>query len=69
MSEDRIKRLTDIGMNWNLDNWEFRFNLAKQYYEEHGNVNIFQKEVIQGVWLGKWIVFQSELNYYSWKGN
>lgn len=69
MSEDRIKRLTDIGMNWNLDNWEFRFNLAKQYYEEHGNVNISQKEVIQGVWLGKWIVFQSKLNYYSWKGN
>ena len=60
ISEDRIKRLTDIGMNWNRDNWERRFNLVKQYYEEHGNINISQKEVIQGVWLGKWIVSQKK---------
>lgn len=60
ISEDRIKRLTDVGMNWNPDDWESRFNLAKQYYEEHGNINISQKEVIQGVWLGKWIVSQKK---------
>ena len=60
ISENRTKRLTDIGMNWNPDNWEFRFNLVKQYYEEHGNINISQKEVIQGVWLGKWIVSQKK---------
>ena len=60
ISKDRIKRLTDIGMNWNPDNWESRFNLVKQYYEEHGNINISQKEVIQGVWLGKWIVSQKK---------
>ena len=60
MSEHRIKRLTDIGMNWNPDNWESRFNLVKQYYEEHGNINISQKEVIQGVWIGKWIVSQKK---------
>lgn len=60
ISDDRIKRLTDIGMNWNLDNWESRFKLVKQYYEEHGNINISQKEVIQGVWLGKWIVSQKK---------
>ena len=60
ISEDRIKRLRDIGMNWNPDNWESRFSLVKQYYEEHGNINISQKEVIQGVWLGKWIVSQKK---------
>ena len=60
MSEHCIKRLTDIGMNWNPDNWESRFNLVKQYYEEHGNINISQKEVIQGVWIGKWIVSQKK---------
>lgn len=60
ISENRIKRLTDIGMNWNPDNWESRFNLVKQYYEEHGNINISQKEVIQGIWLGKWIVSQKK---------
>jgi len=58
--DDRIKRLTDIGMKWSLDNWKSRFNLVKQYYEEHGNINISQKEVIQGVWLGKWIVSQKK---------
>lgn len=60
ISENRIKRLTDLGMNWNPDNWESRFNLVKQYYKEHGNINISQKEVIQGVWLGKWIVSQKK---------
>ena len=60
ISENRIKRLTDVGMKWNLDNWESRFNLVKQYYEEHGNINISQKEVIQGVWIGKWIVSQKK---------
>ena len=60
ISEDRIKRLTDIGMNWYPDDWKSRFNLVKQYYEEHGNINISQKEVIQGVWLGKWIVSQKK---------
>ena len=60
ISDDRIKRLTDVGMNWNPDNWESRFDLVKQYYEEHGNVNISQKEVIQGIWLGKWIVSQKK---------
>ena len=60
ISENRIKRLTEIGMNWNPDNWESRFELVQQYYEEHGNINISQKEVIQGVWLGKWIVSQKK---------
>ena len=60
ISEDRFKRLTDVGMNWNPDNWESRFNLVKQYYEEYGNINISQKEVIQGIWLGKWIVSQKK---------
>lgn len=60
ISDDRIKRLTEVGMNWNPDNWESRFDLVKQYYEEHGNINISQNEVIQGVWLGKWIISQKK---------
>lgn len=60
ISDDRVKRLTDLGMNWNPDNWESRFDLVKQYYEEHGTINISQKEVVQGVWLGKWIVSQKK---------
>lgn len=60
ISDDRIKRLTDVGMNWNPNSWEHRFELVKQYYEEHGTINISQKEVVQGVWLGKWIVSQKK---------
>lgn len=60
ISPERIKRLMEIGMNWNPNSWEHRFDLVKQYYEEHGNINISQKEVIQGVWLGKWIVSQKK---------
>lgn len=60
ISEDRIKRLTGIGMNWNPNSWEHRFELVKQYYEEHGTINISQKEVVQGVWLGKWIISQKK---------
>ena len=60
ISEDRVKRLTDLGMNWTPDDWKSRFDLVKQYYEEHGNINISQKEVIQGIWLGKWIVSQKK---------
>lgn len=60
ISPERIKRLMEIGMSWNPNSWEHRFDLAKQYYEEHGNLNVSQKEVIQGVWLGKWIVSQKK---------
>lgn len=60
ISDDRIKRLTDVGMNWNPNSWEHRFELVKQYYEEHGTINISQKEVVQGVWLGKWIISQKK---------
>ena len=60
ISPERIERLMKIGMNWNPNSWEHRFELVKQYYEEHGNLNISQKEIIQGVWLGKWIVSQKK---------
>lgn len=60
ISNERIERLTEIGMNWNHDNWGFRFDLVKKYYEEYGTIDIPQKKVIQGVWLGKWIVSQKK---------
>lgn len=60
ISDERIRRLEEIGMSWNPNSWKHRFHLVKQYYEKHGNINISQKEVIQGVWLGKWIVSQKK---------
>ena len=55
-SIDQIKRLEQIGMNWgNRDSWEQRFELAKKYYEKHGNLEIPGDCVVEGVWLGRWL--------------
>lgn len=53
---ERIMRLTKIGMIWEFpDSWEYRFELAKHYYNEHGNLKMPGDYVIEGVWLERWI--------------
>lgn len=53
---ERVRRLTDIGMVWeNDDPWERRFMLAKEYYEEHGNLRMAADYVVGGVWLDCWL--------------
>lgn len=50
------ERLSRIGMVWeNPDSWERRFALAKQYYEEHGNLKMPADIVVEGIWLGRWL--------------
>ncbi len=50
------KRLAQIGMIWeNEDPWERRFALAKEYYEEHGNLRMPADYVVEGVWLDRWL--------------
>ncbi len=62
MKDDRKKRLDAIGMVWTLpDPWELRYNLAKQYRSEHGNLDIPYNYVADGVWLGKWLGEQRAL--------
>ncbi len=51
-----IRRLTEIGMTWEKeDPWEYRFNLAKQYYEEHGDLRMPADYVVEGIWLERWL--------------
>ena len=41
--EDRIEKLEEIGMIFkirNLNNWDMMYELAKKYYEHHGNLKI-----------------------------
>lgn len=57
---DRRKRLERIGMVWEADSWESRFEKVKRYYEETGIINIDQKIVVDGVWIGKWIAMQKK---------
>lgn len=59
---DLARRLEGIGMVWNTgDIWETRYQLAKAYYMEHGDLNIPGNYVADGVWLGKWLNEQKQI--------
>ncbi|HBI61723.1 MAG TPA: hypothetical protein DDY31_11030, partial [Lachnospiraceae bacterium] len=41
------------------DSWEYRCQLAGQYYKKYGNLEISQQYVTEdGIWLGKWLYIQ-----------
>ncbi|MBQ9182123.1 MAG: helicase associated domain-containing protein [Bacilli bacterium] len=68
LSQYRIDKLNDIGMIWksfkdvlNNEKWEERYALAKNYYEEHGDLLIPNKYVINGINLGIWLTTQRRL--------
>ncbi|MDE7211376.1 MAG: Helicase associated domain protein [Lachnospiraceae bacterium] len=53
---ERMQRLVQIGMGFeNTDPWEQKFELAKQYYEEHGNMRMAADYIVGGVWLDRWL--------------
>ena len=61
LTAEQTARLNSIGMVWEPeDPWLMSFNLVKGYYKEHGNINISQSTVVNGVWLGKWIAEQKK---------
>ena len=59
---DRRDKLDAIGMVWvKPDPWEVRYQLAKAYYEEHGDLKIPLKYRADGVWLAKWVNEQKHI--------
>ncbi len=56
LDENKIKRLDDIGMIWDLDeSWEKMFRLAECYYHDNGNLDIPTAYVTdKGEKLGIW---------------
>lgn len=69
LSQDRIDRLNTLGMVWDkTDSWEVRYTLAKQYFEEHGNLNVPPKYIADGVWLNKWLNEQKHIYLGKRKG-
>ena len=67
LSEDRIKRLEDMGFTWEQleSKWEGMFNTLKEYKEKHGDCNV------PAIWrenkqLGKWVRVQRS-NYQNSK--
>ncbi len=61
LSEEHYQRLSAIGMIWadgNEANWDRNYELAKQYYHEHGNLSMPKKYETCGVNLGYWVTRQ-----------
>ncbi len=58
LSREQIARLNALGMIWDKDNitlWNHKFDLARAYYEEHGNLDIPVAYCVDNVKLGRWI--------------
>ena len=61
ISKARKAMLDNLGMIWNKESsWDIRFELAKAYFNENGNLNISANYVSDGIWLGKWISEQKK---------
>ena len=59
LSPDKIKKLEDIGMVWNVQEYKRNrmYKLAEEYYNEHGDLLVpFDYKTKSGEKLGKWIV-------------
>ncbi len=64
MKEDRINKLNSIGMIWDPHekDWLDSYELAKKYYEEHGNLHMTEDYVVsrngKDFILGRWLARQ-----------
>jgi predicted helicase len=68
LSENRIKRLEDIGFVWELleSNWEEMFDELIEYKKNHGDCNVPQNYVVNDLKLGIWVSIQ-RINYRNGK--
>ena len=59
LDSEKISLLNKIGMVWEKPNsWQARYSIASRYSQEHGDINISQNVVIDGIWIGKWLAEQ-----------
>jgi len=62
LSDERAEKLRGIGFELEKsDPWEEKYRLAKDYYEEHGDLNVPFDYVASGVWLNKWLNEQKQI--------
>ena len=59
LTQDQIRRLDAIGMDWQdsfTQRWEYGYAKAKEYYVQHGDINVPATYVTEdGFPLGKWL--------------
>ena len=62
VTPERKAQLDEIGMIWDkYDPWQERYDLAKQYQEEHGNLDVpLSYKTENGIWLGSWLYRQRQ---------
>ena len=68
LDKDKIDKLNSIKMIWDPYNykWMEKYNLAKKYYNDNGNLNIPSNYITEnGIKLGMWICCQRK----AFKGN
>lgn len=71
LSEERIGRLESINMVWSKarkNDWDECFDRVKEYYLEHGDVNIPPNFKANGIWLNKWLNEQKQIILGKRKG-
>ena len=63
MTEERIQKLNQINMIWNLLDYEWTLNYskAKEYFDKNKNLNIPKRYVVDEIKLGAWIQRQRTL--------
>lgn len=58
LSDEQRKQLRSIGLRDESkpeQQWNMKYDLARAYYEEHGNLNVPAAYAVDGVKLGRWI--------------
>ena len=66
LNTNKIELLNKLGMDWSPieSQWKTKYNLAKEYHNENGNLLIPDKYVTSdGTKLGRWI--STQRNYYK----
>lgn len=62
VTPERRGKLDALGMVWEKpDSWQARYELSKQYYEAHGNLDMPAGYVADGIWLQKWLYEQRNI--------
>ena len=63
LTPERIQLLEQIGMQWQRPgSWEHRYEMAQEYLQAHGNLNIpIKYKAADGILLGNWLYRQRRI--------
>lgn len=65
LSKEYENLLLDLGVilgSWNDDGWKYKYNYAKEYYEQNGNLKVPVGYTVGGFNLSSWLLFQNQKN-------